>query len=429
MPTIAVIGLQWGDEGKGKIIDLLASKAKAVVRAQGGHNAGHSVVTDKGEFHFHLIPSGILYPHVVCYIGGGTVIDPRALLAEIKQLEESGIPCKDRLFISNYAHLIFPYHQLLDQLMEKEKGIFSIGTTGRGIGPCYVDAVGRIGIRIGELIDSEIFKKRLATVLPTKNRELERLYGNPPIEFELLYKEYLSYADQLKGFVVPVEEEIQKVISTDNLVLFEGAQGALLDVTFGTYPFVTSSCTRSGGLSLGAGVGPKGIDHTLGILKAYSTRVGNGPFPTELSVEERALFLSPKEAREVGTTTGRIRRLGWLDIVLVKYALRMNSVDAIALTKLDILDSLDRIKICTGYKFRGEVVKVPPTISEYFEEVEPIYEILEGWKKITTQFNSVEELPKNARIFLARLEELIDVPVEIISYGPEREKTWMKKKL
>ena len=429
MPTIAVIGLQWGDEGKGKIIDLLATDAKAVVRAQGGHNAGHSVVTEKGEFHFHLIPSGILYPHVVCYIGGGTVIDPRALLVEIEQLKKSGCSFKDRLFISNYAHLILPYHQLFDQLIEKEKGALSIGTTGRGIGPCYVDAVGRLGIRMGELIDSEIFKKRLISLLPIKNRELQLLHGHPPIEFDSLYKEYLSYADQLREFIAPIEKGIEKIISKGSLVVFEGAQGALLDVTFGTYPFVTSSCTRSGGLSVGAGIGPKRIDRVLGVMKAYSTRVGNGPFPTELSTLERALFLSPKEAREIGTTTGRIRRLGWLDIVLVKHALRLNSVDAIALTKIDILDSLERIKICIGYKFRGEVIDVPPAISEYLEEVEPIYEILEGWKKRTSQMISVEELPKNARIFLARVEELLEVPIEIISFGPEREKTWMKKKL
>ena|SRR3990167_8412300 len=429
MPTIAVIGLQWGDEGKGKIIDLLASEAEAVVRAQGGHNAGHSVVTDKGEFQFHLVPSAVLYPHVKCYIGGGTVIDPKALLLEIKRLEERGCSFNDRLFISNYAHIIFPYHQLFDQLLEKEKGVLSIGTTGRGIGPCYVDAVGRLGIRMGELIDKEIFKKSLASVLLRKNRELERLHGHPSMEFEPLYKEYSSYADQLRRFVGPVEREIQKCISTNGLVLFEGAQGALLDVTFGTYPFVTSSCTRSGGLSIGSGIGPKGIDRVLGVMKAYSTRVGNGPFPTELSVEERGLFLSPRKAREVGTTTGRIRRLGWLDMVLVKHAIRMSSVDAIALTKLDILDSLDRIKICIGYKLRGEVIEIPPPISEYLEEAEPIYEIVEGWKKVTTQIISIENLPKNARIFLARVEELIQVPIEIISFGPEREKTWMKKKL
>jgi len=348
MPTVAVVGLQWGDEGKGKIIDLLAKDFHAVVRCCGGHNAGHSVVAEGKEYHFHLIPSGILYPQTKCYIGAGTVIDPKSLLAEIEMLEAHGITVKNRLFISPYAQVIFFYHQRLDQL--KEKSSLPIGTTGRGIGPCYEDAVARIGIRVGEWVDREVFKKRLLNNLAKKNRIFQLIYEEEPLDYEVLLEEYSNYAERLKEFVVPFEEELDQAIQNGSKVLFEGAQGALLDLTFGTYPFVTSSSTSSAGLAQGVGIGPNRIDRTIGVMKTYTTRVGNGPFPTEFSESELSHFSSHQEAREFGTSTGRRRRIGWLDIPLLKSAIRLSGVDALALTKIDVLDSQDFIKICVGYK-------------------------------------------------------------------------------
>jgi adenylosuccinate synthase len=299
MPSIAVVGMQWGDEGKGKVIDLLSEMADHIVRAQGGNNAGHTIVARGIEFRFHLIPSGIIYPHTKCYIGGGTVIDPSSLLTEFEGLLAHQIDFEGRLFISPYAHLIFPYHILLDSLSEAAKGGSKIGTTGRGIGPCYVDKVGRCGIRVGDFIDPKRFKELLSKVLEWKNFELEKLYGHPPLAFEEIYERYVEYAKRLKPFVQPVEEMIFKALKKQDKILFEGAQGALLDVGFGTYPFVTSSCTLAGGLSSGAGIGPSMINHTIGVVKAYTTRVGNGPMPTELSAHELGFFMGQKEEDRV----------------------------------------------------------------------------------------------------------------------------------
>jgi len=417
MPTLAVVGLQWGDEGKGKIVDLLASQAEIVVRSQGGNNAGHSVIAEGKEYHFHLIPSGILSPHVICMIGGGVAVDPAALLAE---LEDQKISCDGRLWISPYAHVILPYHRLLDAQSEKEKGEAAIGTTGRGIGPCYSDAVARLGIRMADFISPAIFENKLRQILPIKNRFLEK-----PMTIEAILDEYSKYAQQLKPFVKPVEVELAHEIAKDKKILFEGAQGALLDISYGTYPFVTSSHTTSGGLALGAGVGPQAIQETLGIVKAYATRVGNGPFPTEFKKGETAL--DPKKAREFGTTTGRERRMGWFDAVLVSHAIRLSGVTSLALTKLDILDQMQTIKICTGYQLDGEELSFPPPCFEDLERVNPIYEEVEGWESDTSEIKQLEEFPKNVRLFLNKLESLLGIPIDIVSFGPEREKTWKRK--
>jgi len=420
MNTFAVVGMQWGDEGKGKIIDLLSKDRHIVVRAQGGHNAGHTVVAKGKEFHFHLIPSGILYPETQCYIGAGTVVDPKALLKEIHQLQEQGIKLKKRLFISPYAHVIFPYHQCLDRLQEKTE--VPIGTTGRGIGPCYEDVVARTGIRVGEWIDSKVFKKRLSVTLAEKGR-LFQLYGEPPLDYDVLYEEYSEYAMRIQEFVFPFEENLDRQIKQGKRVLFEGAQGALLDVHFGTYPFVTSSSTSSAGLAVGAGVGPGSIGKTIGVMKAYTTRVGNGPFPTEFSAEELKRFAPHETAREFGTTTGRKRRIGWLDIPLLKEAIRLNGANALALTKIDILDSLDFIKICVGYENFSHL----PIFHGHWKEIKPQFETFPGWKESTKEIKKVEEFPKTVRIFVNRIESLLDCPVEILSFGPEREKTLFLK--
>jgi adenylosuccinate synthase len=420
MPTVAIVGLQWGDEGKGKIIDFLAKDADVVVRAQGGPNAGHSVVVGEAEYSFHLVPSGILYPHVSCYVGGGTVINPKFLLDELAQLKECGVSYEGRFFISPYAHVIFPYHQLFDRLQEERET--AIGTTGMGIAPCYVDAVGRLGIRMCDLIDPNFLRERLEEVLSIKNRELNALYHHLHLSFEEIYREYREYGKQLAGHVCPVELKIQEHVQRGDKVLLEGAQGSLLDVCYGSYPYVTSSHTTSGGLAVGAGLSPTKIDRVLGVVKAYTTRVGHGPFPTELTSEERRLFLSPKEAREVGTTTGRTRRLGWFDAMIVRHAVRLSGVNSLALMKLDILNSLDEIKVCKGYRCGKDLLELPPAQIDDWKEVEPIYETLAGWKEPWG-----EKIPRNGQIFLDRIEELCGVKVEILSFGPEREKTRVKK--
>lgn len=425
MPTLAVVGLQWGDEGKGKIVDLLAQEANIVVRSQGGNNAGHSVIADGKEFHFHLIPSGILSSHVKCMIGGGVVIDPRSLLEEIDQLEGQKVSCSERLWISPYAHVVFPYHCLLDQFSERRKGDQVVGTTGRGIGPCYGDSVERLGIRVGDLLSMEGLKNKLHFVLSIKNEILEKVYGESPLDFDSLYKEYLEYGERLKPFVRPVEMALHQSIQEGKKVLFEGAQGALLDCLYGTYPFVTSSHTTSGGLPLGSGVGPQAIRETVGVIKAYCTRVGHGPFPTEF--QEGEAILDPRQAREFGTTTGRQRRIGWFDAVTVSHAIRLSGVTSLALTKLDVLDAIPKIRVCVGYELEGQKIHQLPFSTEDFERVQPIYEELDGWEIQGKKIKKLEEFPKNARIFLETLESLLEVPIDIVSFGPDRELTWRRK--
>ncbi len=422
--SIAVLGMQWGDEGKGKVIDLLSEGAHHIARAQGGNNAGHTIVASGKEFRFHLIPSGILYPHTKCYIGGGTVIDPSSILAEMEELKKNGVAGVKRLYISYYAHIVFPYHRLIDTLSEKQKGGSAVGTTGRGIGPCYTDKINRCGIRFADLLNPETFRARLQATVSQKNRELEKLYDHPPIEWEPIYKEYSEYAKALAPFAAPVEELLFQAMKKGEKILFEGAQGALLDITFGTYPFVTSSCTLSGGICAGLGLGPSRLDQTIGVAKAYTTRVGNGPMPTELSADELACFPDHTASREVGTTTGRKRRIGWFDAFLLKHTICLNGADTLALTKLDILDQLDEIKICTGYKH----CKVFPATNDELSKVIPIYESHPGWKKSTRDVKIYDDLPSLAKAYIRRIEELCDVPVSLISVGPEREKTlWLDR--
>lgn len=420
------MGMQWGDEGKGKVIDLLSEKAHHIARAQGGNNAGHTILVKGQEFRFHLIPSGILYPKTKCYVGGGTVIDPAWLLKEMEGLSHHSIQFEKRLFLSPYAHVVLPYHRLLDQRIEQRKGKAAIGTTGRGIGPCYVDKTRREGIRVAELIRPSLFQSRVEAILPLKNEELQKMYDHPGFSLEEIVREYAEYGRLLAPFVAPVEELLFAAAQKEEPILFEGAQGALLDVTFGTYPYVTSSSTIAGGVSAGLGFGPSRMSAVLGVTKAYTTRVGNGPLPTELSESELALFPDHASSRELGTTTGRKRRMGWLDIVLLKHTICLNGADSLALMKLDILDELEEIRICVGYKLDGKALKSFPAALEDLEKVEPIYETLPGWKSSTRDIHVYNELPVHAKGYLRRIEQLLDASISLISVGPDRERTiWM----
>ncbi len=421
MASVIVVGAQWGDEGKGKIIDILTSKARHIIRAQGGNNAGHTVIVGQEEYKLHLIPSGILHAHTHCYIGAGTVIDPEVLIQEMEGLQQRGIVMKDRLWISPAAHIIFPYHRILDKLLEQKKGNRSIGTTGRGIGPCYADKANRLGIRVGEMIRSDIFPKILTSVLALKNEELTKLYETSPQSYEEVFNQYSHYADILRPYVANVEEIINVAIESGENILFEGAQGTFLDITSGTYPYVTSSNTVAGGICVGAGVGPSHIDHTLGIVKAYTTRVGNGPLPSEVKEEEK--FLDHHQAREYGTTTGRMRRIGWFDAVLAKTAVRLNGLNSIAVTKLDVLDGIDTIKICVGYQINGKRHEQIPSLAEDFEKIEPIYETMPGWKQTISDISIYGDLPVQAKDYLKRIEVLCGTPISMISIGPQRERT------
>jgi len=423
MPSVIVVGAQWGDEGKGKMIDLLAERAEYIVRSQGGNNAGHTIVVKGEEFRFHLIPSGILYPHAQCFIAGGTVIDPKVLLEEMKGLEERGIVLRGRLHISPFAHVIFPYHKILDQLYEGRKGDQAIGTTGRGIGPCYTDKASRIGIRMCELINPVLLEKRLRFTLSLKNQEMQAIFQQSPLDFDSVFREYVSYGDKLAVYIGEVEKNIGKACRQNKNVLFEGAHGTLLDLTFGTYPFVTSSSTIASGVCGGAGIGPSCIDHTLGVVKAYTTRVGAGPLPSALTEQEKQMFLDHAAAREIGTTTGRYRRMGWFDACLVRHAASLNGMDSLALTKLDVLDSLKEIKICTGYRLYGKLLDSPPPLVEDLEQVEPVYEIMPGWNQSTKEIASFDKLPEEAMRYIERICELVNTPLSILSLGPEREKT------
>lgn len=423
MPGVIIVGIQWGDEGKGKMIDIFSEKADLVVRSHGGNNAGHTVLVGNEEYKFHLIPSGILYPGVHCYVTGGTVIDLSVLIQEIESLEKKGVSLQGRLHISPFAHIIFPYHRKLDVLYENLKGDLAIGTTGKGIGPCYADKANRIGIQIGELLNLSAFSIHLKQVLIIKNKELENIFSESPVEAEKLMQACKEYADKLKPYInFNAEKEVSEALVAQKKVLFEGAHGTYLDQTFGTYPFVTSSSTLAAGVACGAAVGPSKIDHVIAVVKAYTTRVGQGPFPTELTQKEKSLFLSNKEAREIGTTTGRDRRMGWFDVPLVRQALRFNGADSMAIMKLDVLDSLESINICTGYRVEGEIIDVPPAMTIDWSKVQAVYETLPGWKKTTKDISKYEDLPIEAQAYLQRIEELCLCPISSVSYGPEREK-------
>ncbi len=421
MPGVIVVGAQWGDEGKGKIIDLLTSKAKHIVRAQGGNNAGHTIIIGQDEYKLHLTPSGILQPHTQCYIGAGTVIDPEVLVFELNTLQSRGIDLAGRLWISPAAHVIFPYHRKLDLLLEQKKGPRAVGTTGRGIGPCYADKANRLGIRIAELLNPETFPALLKNALVTKNEEITKLYGSEPLSYEEIFSEYTRYAQYLAPHVANVEEMVNTALSNQEEILFEGAQGTFLDCTTGTYPYVTSSSTIAGGICTGSGVGPSRISHTLGVIKAYTTRVGLGPLPSEVSETDQ--FLDHLSAREFGTTTRRKRRIGWFDAVVAKTASRLNGLDSIAITKLDVLDHVDSIKICIGYEIDGQRIERVPYLADEFTRAKPIYEELPGWNEKTSQTTHFDQLPENAKKYLKRLEELTEASISMISVGPEREQT------
>jgi adenylosuccinate synthase len=420
MSAIVIVGAQWGDEGKGKITDYLAKTADVVVRYQGGNNAGHTVVVRDQEYKLHLIPSGILYKDKQCLIGNGVVIDPEILVKELNYLEERGINTGN-LRISGGAHLIFPYHKMLDAADEDRKGNNKIGTTRRGIGPAYMDKSARIGIRLIDLLDKEVFSEMLSRNLDEKNHVLDRVYGLPPLEKEELLTNYLRYAEIIRPYLADTSLLIHEAIKNGKKVLFEGAQGTLLDIDFGTYPYVTSSHPIAGGACIGAGVGPTKIDRVIGVTKAYTTRVGSGPFPAEL-LDETGEFIR-EQGREYGTTTGRPRRCGWFDAVILRYAVRLSGLDSIAFTKMDVLTGLKKIKICNGYRYQGEVLAEFPQTLNVLTKCEPIYEEMDGWEEDITGITSYDDLPLNAKKYLDRVKELTGVPISIISVGSERGQT------
>jgi len=419
--NVVVIGTQWGDEGKGKLVDLLTEQAAAVVRFQGGHNAGHTLVINGEKTVLHLIPSGVLREGVQCMIGNGVVLCPEALLKEIKILESSGVPVRHRLKISEACALILPVHVAIDQAREKARGAKAIGTTGRGIGPAYEDKVARRGLRAGDLLNSEEFAKRLLELVDYHNFMLINYYHADPVNYEEILKNTLELGELIKPMLTDVGEELQILQEQDDNILFEGAQGALLDIDHGTYPYVTSSNTTAGGAATGTGVGPLAIDYVLGITKAYSTRVGNGPFPTELH-DSYGEHLGVK-GHEFGATTGRKRRCGWFDAVSMRKSAQLNSLSGICLTKLDVLDGLDKIGICTAYKINGVVTQIAPLGADQYAACEAIIEEMPGWQGITAGITNFDQLPVNAKAYIARLEELVGVKVTILSTGPDRNET------
>ncbi|MBD1390031.1 adenylosuccinate synthase [Neiella sp. HB171785] len=424
--NVVVLGTQWGDEGKGKIVDLLTDQASYVVRYQGGHNAGHTLVIDGEKTVLHLIPSGILRDNVKCIIGNGVVLSPDALFTEIAMLEERGVPAKDRLFISEACPLILPFHIAIDAAREKALGKKAIGTTGRGIGPAYEDKVSRRGLRVGDLFNKERFAEKLKVVMEYHNFALRELYKAPEVSYDEVLEGALAVADTLKAMTVDVIDVLDKARKNGDKIMFEGAQGTLLDIDHGTYPFVTSSNTTAGGVATGAGFGPCHLDYVLGIVKAYTTRVGGGPFPTELECEV-GQHLGEK-GHEFGATTGRQRRCGWFDAVVMRRAIQINSLTGLCLTKLDVLDGLKEVKICTGYKMAdGSVVDVPPLAAEGYEEAMPVYESMPGWDDNTFGVKSLEQLPQAALDYINRLEELLEIPIDIVSTGPDRVETIIRK--
>ena len=420
--NVVVLGTQWGDEGKGKVVDLLTDRAKYVVRYQGGHNAGHTLVIDGEKTVLHLIPSGILRDNVTCIIGNGVVLSPEALMTEITMLEERGVPVRERLKISEACPLILPYHIALDMAREKARGSKAIGTTGRGIGPAYEDKVARRALRVGDLFNAEDFAAKLKEVLDVHNFTLTQYYNEPAVDFDETLEKALAVADILKAMVVDVTDELDKAHKAGLPIMFEGAQGTLLDIDHGTYPYVTSSNTTVGGVATGAGFGPLRLDYVLGIVKAYTTRVGSGPFPTELDCEVGE-HLGIK-GHEFGATTGRKRRTGWFDAVAMKRAVQINSITGFCLTKLDVLDGLETLQICVGYKDAdGNVKDVPPMAADGYDLVTPVYEEMPGWKDSTFGVTEYNKLPQEARNYIARLEAITGVPVDIVSTGPDRNET------
>ncbi|MDX1585635.1 MAG: adenylosuccinate synthase [Balneolaceae bacterium] len=421
MSIRVVVGAQWGDEGKGKIVDHLSKEADYVVRYQGGANAGHTLKFDGKKVVLHLIPSGIFNGDAKCIIGNGVVIDPHALLEEIEHIEEMGFGLKSRLFISSAAHIILPYHQTLDQIKEKHRGDDAIGTTGRGIGPAYVSKVSRVGIRAGDLFHPELLKEKVESNLADINKALEHIYGEEPLDPKPILDNALEAADKLCPYITNTSHILHEAIENDESILLEGAQGSLLDIDHGTYPYVTSSSPTSGGACTGSGIPPTAIDKVMGISKAYCTRVGNGPFPTELHDDFGELLR--EKGQEFGATTGRPRRCGWIDLVALKYAVRTNGINELALTKMDVLNDFKEIKLCTGYDINGEQTDVFSLDLSDIEAVEPIYKTMPGWQEDINLCNSVDELPEEAKKYLRFVQDYLGVDLKILSTGPNRTET------
>lgn len=420
MSAVIVIGTQWGDEGKGKIVDHLAEKADVVVRYQGGNNAGHTVVVDGKEFKLQLLPSGILYKDKTCVVGNGVVIDPAVMIKELRSMQEKGVETSD-LKVSNRAHIIMPYHRLLDEVEEDYRGEHKIGTTKRGIGPCYMDKNARSGIRMVDLMDEEEFSAKLERNLEAKNHLLQAVYGVEGFDYDKVRSEYLGYAQVLRPFVADTSVYINEALKDGKKVLFEGAQATLLDLDHGTYPYVTSSHPIAGGACIGAGIGPTKISRIIGVVKAYTTRVGEGPFPTELNDDTGDLIRN--RGHEFGTVTGRPRRCGWLDAAVVRYAAQVSGLDYIAVTRLDILDGLKTLKTCIGYKYKGELLREFPASLKVLSEVEPVFEEQPGWSESISGVRSYADLPAAARRYVERLSEVAGVPLGIVSVGPARDQT------
>ncbi len=425
MSNLVVIGAQWGDEGKGKIVDILARDADVVVRYQGGSNAGHTVINQNGTFIFHLIPSGILYRGTLCVIGNGVVVDPAALIEEMDHLAGQGVHIGKNFIISQRAHLILPYHKAIDKASEQSKGSRRIGTTGRGIGPSYADKMSRIGIRVGDLLNPKTFRTKLEENLIEINWFLEQLYKVERFEVEKVFQQYMGYAERLKSHIADAVTLVNKMIDNRKTILFEGAQGTHLDVDLGTYPYVTSSSATAGGAATGSGVGPTKIDAVLGVAKAYTTRVGSGPFPTELSDEVgRGL---QERGKEYGSTTGRPRRCGWFDAVVMRHATKVNGLSSLALTKLDVLDGCKELKVCTAYRYQGAVYKDMPADLQALQESEPVYKRFKGWSASTTGLTTYGRLPAEAKRYLEYIADQAECPIDIVSTGSRRDATIILK--
>jgi adenylosuccinate synthase len=422
MSNVVVVGTQWGDEGKGKVVDLLSAQANKVVRFQGGNNAGHTLVVDGEKSIFHVIPSGILCTDTRCLIGNGVVVDPEVFLEEIQGLFDKGIAVNPkRIGISERAHLIMPYHKAIDIAREKAKGASKIGTTGRGIGPCYEDKVARVGIRAIDLTDPDILKEKIRANVKEKNFYLTNFFGSEPLEYQPIIERCLSIAHELSPFIVDVSTELDAAIRKNESILFEGAQGTQLDIDHGTYPYVTSSNPVAANACIGAGIGPKSLDSIVGIVKAYTTRVGAGPFVCEL-VDETGNYLQEK-GQEFGATTGRPRRCGWLDMLVVGYAARINGLTHLAITKLDILTGLDPINLCVAYEYKGKRLENIPAQLSILEKCSPVYDAMDGWQEDISGARTFEDLPYNAQAYVKKIEKWVDIPVSIISVGSERDET------
>ena len=420
MTSVVVVGTQWGDEGKGKITDFLSQDAEVIARYQGGDNAGHTIVIDGKKFKLHLIPSGIFFPEKISVIGNGVVVNPKSLVKELEYLHAEGVST-DSLRVSDRAHVILPYHIKLDQLQEAAKGDNKIGTTNKGIGPAYMDKAARVGIRIADLLDKEVFAERLKTNLAEKNRLFTKMYGSEGLSFDDIFEEYYAYGQQIKQYVTDTSVILNDALDAGKRVLFEGAQGVMLDIDQGTYPFVTSSNPVAGGVTIGSGVGPSKINKVVGVCKAYTSRVGDGPFPTELSdgVGERIREVG----HEYGTTTGRPRRVGWFDSVVMRHSRRVSGITNLSLNCIDVLSGLDTVKICVAYDLDGKRIDYYPASLEQLKRCKPIYEELPGWEEDITGCRSLDELPANARNYVRRVGELVGVRISTFSVGPDREQT------